>query len=66
MKEMATAVMYDIREIIYERESLRLDVLMIGPAGLCRALSGPTNGRVGALKCRFGRSQAYGRTLHTL
>ena len=33
MKEMATAVMYDMREIIYERESLRLDVLMIIPRG---------------------------------
>ena len=33
MKETATAVMYDMREIIYERKSLRLDVLMIIPRG---------------------------------
>ena len=33
MKETATAVMYDLREIIYERTGMRLDIFMIIPRG---------------------------------
>ena len=67
MKATATAVMYDLRGIIYERGGCQFDVFMFtrGAASLRRASSGPPNGGVWGEGRRVGRAQACERTLYT-
>ena len=65
MKARATAVMYDLRGIIYERGGCQIDVFMFTPRGVRRASSGPPNGGVWGKGRRVGRAQACERTLYT-